>query len=375
MKKKHTGLVVVLLGIVLLGVILCAFFLWIPRLTVDLFGQPDFSLSVLQTDKYALNLYLHHKELTRPMDSNLQESQEFDIVIGDSAMQVSQNLANAGLIPDETAFLTYLIYKGYDRTLQSGTYIFSRAQTPVEMAATMIDPTPLDVTFAVLPGMRFEEIAGLIATSGLNFTAEDLMRIYETKEGIMLPAIFQNVPNLEGLILAGEYEILRSSTVIEFVQYMIDQTAAQFTPEVLNAFAEQGLDAYQAVTLASIVEREAVRAEEKNMIAAVFLNRLKIGMPLQSDPTVQYAIAQQEGAAGWWKVPLTSTDLQVDSLYNTYIYNGLPPTPICAVNVDSLIAIAMPLQSDFYYFRSACDGSGYHVFARDYAEHQSNACP
>lgn len=111
------------------------------------------------------------------------------------------------------------------------------------------------------------------------------------------------------------------------------------------------------------------------MIASVFLNRMEAGMLLQSDPTVQYAIASTQSAPDWWKVPLSSADLQVDSLYNTYIYNGLPPTPICAVSVDSLIAIAIPLQSDYYYFRSACDGSGFHVFARDYSEHQSNACP
>jgi UPF0755 protein len=162
---------------------------------------------------------------------------------------------------------------------------------------------------------------------------------------------------------------------MDFRQYVVDQTAAQFTPEVINAFAQQGLAPYQAITLASLVEREAIQPDEKTTIASVFLNRLLVNMPLQSDPTVQYALGWDEQTQTWWKTPLTSADLEVDSPYNTYRYNGLPPTPICSVSIDSLIAVAFPLQTDYFYFRSACDESGYHVFAESYSEHQSNACP
>ena len=169
--------------------------------------------------------------------------------------------------------------------------------------------------------------------------------------------------------------IPRSVSAVEFLQALIDQTAAQFTPEVIGAFSQQGLDAYQAITLASIVEKEAIRAEEKSAIVSVFLNRLRVGMLLQSDPTVQYALGWDGASQSWWKSPLAAADLAVSSPYNTYIYGGLTPTPICSVSIDSLIAVAFPQQSDYFYFRSACDGSGYHVFAQSYAEHQSNACP
>lgn len=373
--KRNFLVVVIIILVVLVGVAAFGFFLWIPQQTTALFGSPDPSLSRFQANRHAVILYLDRERLTTSVGSIVQDGQELRIETGDTAAQVSDHLANAGFISDGTTFLTYLVYKGYDRILQSGTYSFSSDQTPIEIASAMIDPTPLDVSFVILPGMRFTEIAELIDTSGLSFSAQDLLHVFETGAGISLPAIFQDAPNLEGLIFAGEYEILRSATVYEFVQDLVDQTAAQFIPDVLQAFAEQGLDAYQAITLASIVEREAVQAEEKGLIASVFLNRLEAGMLLQSDPTVQYAIASIQSGTDWWKVPLSAADLQVDSLYNTYIYNGLPPTPICAVSVDSLIAIAIPLQSDYYYFRSACDGSGFHVFARDYSEHQSNACP
>lgn len=373
--KRNFLVVVIIMLVFLIGAAAFGFFLWIPQQTTALFGSPDPSLSQFQADRYAVMIYLDRDNLMTSPGSTVQEGQEFRIEMGDTAAQVSDRLENAGFISDGSAFLTYLVYKGYDRILQSGAYSFSSDLTPIDIASAMIDPTPLDVTFVILPGMRFTEIAELIDTSGLSFSAQDLLHIFETGAGISLPAIFEDAPNLEGLILAGEYEILRSATAVEFVQILVDQTAAQFTPDVLQAFSEQGLNAYQAITLASIVEREAVQAQEKSLIASVFLNRLEAGMLLQSDPTVQYAIASMQSASDWWKVPLSAADLQVDSLYNTYIYNGLPPTPICAVSVDSLIAIAIPLQSDYYYFRSACDGSGFHVFARDYSEHQSNACP
>ena len=358
---------------IFLGLLL--FFIYFPSQTIALFGAPDAALGLNQSNRLAMSLYFQRAALTNPMDASSDETQEFHVLAGDTASQVSAKLAQAGFIPDEESFLNYLIYKGYDRILQSGTYFFSTAQTPVELATAMIDPTPDDVNFVILPGIRLEEIAKLIPTSGLNFTSDELLSLFESKAGIVLPEIFKDAPNLEGLILAGEYTILRDISALDFLQYLIDQTAAQFTPEVINAFAQQGLTPYQAITLASVVEREAIHSDEKTTIASVFLNRLLVNMLLQSDPTVQYALGWDGQTQTWWKTPLTSADLEVNSPYNTYRFNGLPPTPICSVGIDSLIAVSFPRQTSYYYFRSACDGSGTHVFAENYNEHQANACP
>ncbi|MHB8807469.1 MAG: endolytic transglycosylase MltG [Anaerolineaceae bacterium] len=369
----------VLLGIFLLVILillgLFLFFIYFPFQTAGVFGEPDASLSLNQTNRLAVALFFQHEELTTPMREGAQESQEFQVLAGDSASQVSTKLAQAGLIPDAQVFLNYLIYKGYDRILQSGTYFFSTAQSPVELAAAMIDPTPEDVRFVILPGMRLEEIVRLIPTSGLNFSSDDLLSVIESKAGLVLPEIFKDAPNPEGLILAGEYEIMRDTSPLNFLQYLIDQSAAQFTPEVIDAFTQQGLTPYQAMTLASIIEREAVQPDEKATIASVFLNRLLVNMPLQSDPTVQYALGWDEQTQTWWKTPLTSADLEVEFPYNTYRYYGLPPTPICSVGIDSLIAVAFPQKTNYYYFRAACDGSGTHVFAESYDEQKANVCP
>lgn len=133
------------------------------------------------------------------------------------------------------------------------------------------------------------------------------------------------------------------------------------------------MSVYQAVTLASIVEREAVIPDERPLIASVFLNRLRKGMYLNADPTVQYALGYQKQGHTWWKRPLLLEDLDVDSPYNTYRHPGLPPGPICNPGLDSLKAVANPAHTDYYYFvANDVAGDGSHVFAKTLEEHQAN---
>jgi UPF0755 protein len=123
------------------------------------------------------------------------------------------------------------------------------------------------------------------------------------------------------------------------------------------------------------VERESVEAAEMPLIASVFLNRLEIGMSLDADSTVQYAIGYNETQQTWWTNPLQGEDLLFDSPYNTYLYPGLPPGPIANPGLNAVRAVAFPAQTPYYYFRAACDGSGEHLFAETYEEHVQNACP
>ncbi len=146
------------------------------------------------------------------------------------------------------------------------------------------------------------------------------------------------------------------------------------TPDLVNGFDKQGLTVYQAVTLASIVQREAVHDEESSLIASVYLNRLKIGMKLDADPTVQYALGFNSLQNTWWTNPLSADDLQFNSPYNTYIYTDLPPTPISNPGLTALNAVAYPAETSYYYFRAKCDGSGFHIFAETFEEHLANGC-
>jgi UPF0755 protein len=138
-----------------------------------------------------------------------------------------------------------------------------------------------------------------------------------------------------------------------------------------QAFGAQGLTLREALILASIIEKEATIPEEKPVMAAVFLNRLRAGMPLQADPTVQYALGYHETSGTWWKSPLDAADLAVVSPYNTYQANGLPPGPISNPGLASLQAIANPAAVDYLFFVLDCMAPtpGTHVFSVTYEEH------
>jgi UPF0755 protein len=122
------------------------------------------------------------------------------------------------------------------------------------------------------------------------------------------------------------------------------------------------------------VERESIQDEEMTLIASVFINRLNIGMTLGSDPTVQYALGYDPLEQTWWTNPLSLDDLKFDSLYNTYIYAGLPPAPISNPSLEALQAVAFPEVSQYYYFQARCDNSGYHTFVATFEEHLANVC-
>jgi UPF0755 protein len=141
-----------------------------------------------------------------------------------------------------------------------------------------------------------------------------------------------------------------------------------------QAYGFYGLNLREAVTLASIVEREAVVHEERPTIAGVFLNRLGQEMKLEADPTVQYALGYDADSSKWWKNPLTLDDLAFDSPYNTYVVTGLPPGPIANPSLASLQAVAEPAQTEFIFFVVDCTAStsGSHVFSATYEEHLAN---
>jgi UPF0755 protein len=163
--------------------------------------------------------------------------------------------------------------------------------------------------------------------------------------------------------------------VDDLVSYLANRFIGDLDSQLMDGFQVQGLTLFQAVTLASIIEREAVNPEEMPLIASVFLNRIRLGMKLESDPTVQYSLGYNATTNTWWKVPLSLADLEFDSPYNTYLYAGLPPGPISAPGVEALRAVAEPQDSPYLFFRAKCDGSGEHNFAETFEEHLLNACP
>jgi UPF0755 protein len=367
--RKFVAFFFVLLIVLCLSGIL----LYIPIRAVRIYGPPAPGLSLVQRLQYSALLLWYNGLITQPLDVNGAE-QSFTIEIGQSVDSLASRLESVGLIRDADSFRSYLIYSGLDTSIQAGEYRLSTAMSPMDIAHELQDATPEEVTFVVLPGWRVEEIAESLPTSGLAVTAEEFLRAANSP-----PRHFDflaSASTAEGFLYPDSYVFSRNlSSADEMIADMLRNFAAHLTPELRNGFEQQGLTVYQAVTLASMVEREAVQEEEQALIASVYLNRYKIGMKLDADPTVQYAIGYNFLQQTWWTNPLSLLDLQVNSVYNTYKYSGLPPTPIANPGLDALRAVAFPEDTPYLFFRARCDGSGFHQFSETFDEHLQNACP
>ena len=312
-KRRSVFLLLVITALLIGCVGLGAGYLAISSDVTDLFGKPAEGLSFTQKVAYPLDLYLHKDAMFSPAGMDTAE-QSFTIDQGESVSMVCMRLENAGLIPDAELLRTYLVYSGLDRYLQAGEYSLSPKMTPMEIAADLLDATPEDVTVSILAGWRIEEIARNVAGSGLAIDAESFITLaYNPPPALFVGLPLESAPTLEGLLFPGSYTIPREADLNMVLQTILGEFATQVDAELVDGFTRQGLTVYQAIILASIVEKEAVLDEEKPMIASVFYNRLADGMRLETDPTVQYALGYQEGIQTWWKSPLAGEDLAIES--------------------------------------------------------------
>lgn len=361
-----------LLLVLILGVLFIVVAAGIPALAVHEYGPPSPDLSSYQAFQYSARLLWDDGMLTNPLDYNGQQ-QAFHVQQGEPIETVAARLQAAGLIRDAGALRDYLIYTGLDVSVQAGDYKISPAMSVIDVAHLMQDATPSEVTFVVLPGWRMEEVAESLPTSGLDITPDDFAGAVDGPH----PGydFLGGESSAEGFLYPDSYVLPRSTTVNELVYAMLRDFSQHLTPELSDGFSRQGLSVYQAVTLASIVQREMVHSSEGAMIASVYLNRLRSGMKLDADPTVQYALGYNALQRTWWTNPLTAIDLQAPSNFNTYLNDGLPPTPISNPGPDALQAVANPAESPYFYFSARCDGSGLHQFAQTFEEHLKNICP
>jgi UPF0755 protein len=346
--------------------------IYIPEQAERVFGPANPNLGTADKFQYAALMLWHDGLLTKPVDSQGQD-QSFKIESGESVGQISVRLEKAGLIQSASAFRDYLVYSGLDTTIQSGDFMLSPGMSVLNIADEIQDGTPDQVVFSVLAGWRMEEIAASLPTSGLTITPNEFLAVARASRSDLdyIPA----EATTEGYLYPMQYTLPRGIRAEELVKTLVQNFGLYLSPELRQGFSQQGLSIYEAVTLASIVEREAIVDEEMPMLASVFLNRLMSGMKLDTDPSVQYAIGWNNIQKTWWTNPLSAADLQIDSPYNTYLYPGLPPAPISNPSLTALQSVAYPAQTPYFYFRARCDGSGRHAFAGTFEEHVNNACP
>ena len=377
MKDKQLDHVFLIFLILLTMLIVYAFYyvftLWIPQKAQQDFGMADPQLDNAQRVMYAVKLEMNKDDLLNPLSSE-GEKNLYTIQYGETATETAENLWQTGLIRSASTFTDLMIYLGNDSRIQAGIYALSPAMSSLEIANHIVDSNPEDVAFSFLPGWRAEEIGGLLPLSGLDISYGDFLAEVQEPAGDYVILEETGADVLEGFLYPNEYQVLRDGSAEDLAAALVHGFSNQITSDMEEKLDEKGLSLYEGVILASIIQKEMVLPEEGTIIASVFLNRLAADMLLQSDPTVQYALGYDNATATWWKNPLTSADLKVKSPYNTYIHEGLPPTPICNPSMSALMAVVNAEDTDYLYFRAACDGSGSHIFSETYEKHLAAAC-
>ncbi|NSW54339.1 MAG: endolytic transglycosylase MltG [Anaerolineae bacterium] len=347
---------------------------WVPSMARDTFGPPAESVPAGRQFLLSLKLILQKNELTRPIADTDAPILAF-VDEGENAWAIADRLERNHLIPDAAAFLDYLVYKGADTTLQHGTFELNGSMSAMDVARILQSPVTQYVDVSFLKGWRVEEYAGTLPSYGI---VENPSRLVEIARNPLNYGISSRLPieqGLEGFLLPGDYRFEREGLTVEDIVYaLVLNFEASLPQEWEEQYARNGLTLREAVILASIVEKETMVDSEMPRIASVFYNRLAAGMKLETDPTVQYALGWNADQDRWWTNPLTLNDLAVDSPYNTYLYSGLPPGPICNPRLEALQAVAYPEQTDYYYFRRACDDSDLHNFSFTYEEHLAKSC-
>lgn len=356
----------------MLGLAAAILWLGVPILAERNFGPASSLLTKNQVWSYSLQVLLARSDLLSPACQDLQPG-EFVIEQGSSINQIVNSLEAKGLITNAAGLRSYLLYKGLDTQILAGTYQLSCSQNAVSIAESIKNIYLDEVVFIILPGWRAEEIAAALPSSGIEVSGENFLAVVRNPSGITLPGYVPEDSTAEGLLFPGEYLLRRDITAKELVQTFVDKFTEEVSASYLKQVNSLGITPYQAIILASIVQRETFAAQERPMMASVFYNRLIKGMRLETDPTVQYALGY-DISWGWWKSPLDASDLEIQSAYNTYLINGLPPAPIANPDLASIQAVVAPEQTDYLYFRAKCDGSGEHVFAVSYEEHVANGC-
>jgi len=286
-----------------------------------------------------------------------------DIPAGTGPIGIGARLVSAGVVQDAWTFRVAVLLSGRARELKAGEYRFDAPITALEVVDTIArgDVDTRMLTFR--EGLTMAEMAVVYEQRGFGVAADF---ITAGRNASLINDLDPTARDLEGYLFPETYALPRHTTAAQLVAQMVAGFKKAFDEGLRSAAAADGLTVRQAVTVASLVEKETASGDERPLVAAVYRNRMRIRMGMQADPTVIYALQK----AGKYDGNLSKTDLQFDSPYNTYRYAGLPPGPIAAPGRASLVAVVNPAAVDYLYFVSRNDGT--HVFATTLAEHNKN---
>jgi UPF0755 protein len=297
----------------------------------------------------------------------------FVVQPGETAGNIADRLAREGLISDAELFKRYVQHRGLDAGIEAGEFTLRQTMTIPEIAQALQEARRPEQIVVLREGLRLEQVAAEVAQQ--TTIAEDAFLQLATSgwrdQGYSF-RFLSTLPadaSLEGFLFPDTYRLPENPGAGDLVERMLSTFDERVTRQIEAAGGRRGMSLYQVVTLASIVEREAVVDQERPIIAGVYDNRLEFGWTLDACPTVQYAL----GAPGNWWPRFTLEATTASSPYNTYQNGGLPPGPICSPGLASIKAAARPADTDYFFFLADCTkNDGSHLFAVTEEEHYAN---
>ena len=318
-------------------------------------------LVVLSVVAAGATAYVLWTRMHQPFQA-FQGEQFVEIPAGDGSRAIARRLVDAGVVADSWTFRAAVRWSGRGQALQAGEYRFEGAASPLDVVERLARGDVHTVAITFPEGLTIDEMADVFAARELG-TAQSFRDA--AKDVSAIAALDPAARDLEGYLFPETYPVSRKVDAASLVSAMVERFKMVYA-ELTKDRQAGTLSTRQLVTLASLVEKETARAEERPVVAAVYRNRLAIGMGMQADPTVIYALRKR----GKYDGNIRRVDLAIDSPYNTYRYRGLPPGPIAAPGRAALEAALAPADAKFLYFVSKNDGS--HVFAETLREHNAN---
>ncbi len=301
------------------------------------------------------------------------DSTSFSISQGQGVNQISLNLAEAGIIKNSFAFVTYVFLKGIQSEFKAGDYDLPTVVNMKRLTEILTQGQPVEEwELKVIEGLTIKDIAFILENRG-SFQAEELMEA--TGVGQPNNKFSFNISNydflkdkpksahLEGYLFPDTYRFFTYSTIDDIIRKMLNNFDRKLTSQMRQDIQEQDKTIFDIITLASIIEREVMSHADRAIVAGIFWKRLDIGMPLQADSTINYVTGKKTPA-------VSAEDLEIDSLYNTYKYPGFTPGPICNPGLSSIQAAIYPQESDYWYFLT--DQQGNVHYAEDFEGHKEN---
>lgn len=276
---------------------------------------------------------------------------------GDSFRSIASRLQQARVVRSSAVLLMYAELSGTARRIKPGEYQFKGGERVPDVMRHLVKGDVIAITVTIPEGLTLHDIAQRLGTAGL-VCPPDFERA--AREGPLVRALGLGPLGAEGFLFPATYKFPPQSTTDQVLALMLSRFYQVLTPQAEQRMFEMRLSARELVTLASIIEKEARVPGERRMIASVFYNRLKLGIPLQSDPTAEYIFeGESQPAAAAVRIPST---------FNTYAFAGLPPGPIANPGLPSIEAALYPAHTDYLYFVARNDGT--HIFSRSFKEHE-----